>query len=90
MRLMETPLVERAFQLALECTTLDEIRSRLKHEGYHSVDAYFHGSLRVDLKKTLEGRASNAADESQVTGCETENPFPDSKDPKSGGDPGRT
>ena len=53
---METPLVERAFQLAPECETVDQIRAKLRREGYGvlSIDAYLHGSLRADLSKRLK------------------------------------
>ena len=55
---METPLVERAFQLAPECETVEQIRASLRREGYGvlTIDAYLHGSLRADLSKRLKGK----------------------------------
>ncbi len=52
--------VERAFQLAAECATVDEIRVRLRNEGYSSVDAHLQGRLiRADLQRALASRQSN-------------------------------
>jgi hypothetical protein len=51
---METGLVERAFQLAASCSSIEEIRSKLRREGYANVDAYLQGpSIRAELKKLL-------------------------------------
>ena len=51
---MEKGLVERAFQLASECTTIEEIRAKLRREGYPNVDAHLQaGTLRADLKRLL-------------------------------------
>lgn len=47
-------IVERAFQLAPDFSSLDEIRKVLRREGYSNVDAYLEGaSIRADLKKRL-------------------------------------
>jgi hypothetical protein len=52
---METGLVERAFQLAASCSSIEEIRAKLRREGYSSVDAYLQGpSIRAELKKLLK------------------------------------
>ncbi len=52
--------VERAFQLAAECATVDEIRARLRSEGYSNVDAHLQGgSIRAELRKALASRQSN-------------------------------
>lgn len=46
--------VERAFQLAPESTTLQELRQKLKREGYSQVEEHLSwGALRSDLKKLL-------------------------------------
>lgn len=37
---MEIGTVQRAFQLAPECTSIDEIRRKLKHEGQSAVDEH--------------------------------------------------
>jgi hypothetical protein len=51
---METGTVERAFQLAPECSSLDQIRAKLKREGYSSVTQHLSGSvIRKDLAKLL-------------------------------------
>ena len=51
---METDIIARAYQLASECSGLDEVRCKLKHEDYASVDAHLSsGQLRADLKKRL-------------------------------------
>jgi hypothetical protein len=49
-----TGTVERAFQLAPECQTLDELRRRLDREGFSGVEAYLKGSLRKELKGLLK------------------------------------
>lgn len=51
-------LVERAFQLALESASVDEIRSRLRTEGYFNIDAHLTGrKLRSDLVKVIRQAA---------------------------------
>jgi hypothetical protein len=40
-----TGTVERAFQLAPECSTIDQLRSKLMREGCTSIDAHLSGSL---------------------------------------------
>lgn len=45
--------VERAFELAPQCTSIDELRSKLLREGHTQVDAHLQGSLRRDLVKLL-------------------------------------
>ena len=49
--------VERAFQLAPECRTIEELRLKLINEGCTSIDAHLKDSLRRELKKLLESRA---------------------------------
>ncbi|WP_341632101.1 hypothetical protein [Sphingomonas agri] len=50
---MTVGTVERAFQLAPQCKTLEELRSKLAREGYTNVDAHLKDSLRRELKKRL-------------------------------------
>jgi hypothetical protein len=51
---METGTVERAFQLAPECLSLDEIRAKLKREGYSNVVEHLSGGvIRKDLARLL-------------------------------------
>ena len=38
-------LIERAFQLALVSANVEEIRGRLRKEGYSNVDAHLMGRL---------------------------------------------
>jgi hypothetical protein len=46
--------VERAFQLAPEARSLDEVRYRLKREGYTQVEEHLSGAaIRSELKKLL-------------------------------------
>jgi hypothetical protein len=49
--------VERAFQLAPECRSLEELRAKLMKEGWTNVDAHLHGSLRKDLAKLFKKRS---------------------------------
>jgi len=51
-------LVERAFQLASESANVDEIRNRLRREGYFNVDAHLMGrKLRSDLVRVIRKAA---------------------------------
>ncbi len=51
-------VIERAFQLAEECTSHFEIRAKLKKEGYPHVDDHLSGGkIRSDLVKVLKHRA---------------------------------
>ena len=53
---MEIGTVQRAFELAPECRSLDELRSKLKQEGYWSVNDHLAGSgIQAELKKRLQG-----------------------------------
>ena len=45
--------VERAFELAPNCRTIEELRSKLVREAHSNVDAHLQGSLRRDLKRVL-------------------------------------
>ena len=45
-------IIERAFQLAPEATSIEEIRKALRQEGYANVDAHLAGaSIKADLKR---------------------------------------
>ena len=48
-------IIERAFELAREATTIDDIRKTLRQEGYANVDAHLAGaSIKADLKKQFK------------------------------------
>jgi hypothetical protein len=54
---MEIGTVQRAFELAPECTSIGELRLKLKREGYSAVDEHLQGSsVQVDLKRLLKRR----------------------------------
>ena len=45
-------IIERAFQLAPESTSVDDIRKTLRQEGYSNVDAHLAGaSIKAELKR---------------------------------------
>ena len=45
-------IIERAFQLASDSTSVDDIRKVLRQEGYSNVDAHLAGaSIKAQLKK---------------------------------------
>jgi tRNA G26 N,N-dimethylase Trm1 len=45
-------IIERAFQLARDSSSVEEIRKALRREGYSNVDAHLGGaSIKADLKK---------------------------------------
>ena len=49
-------IVERAYQLAPECFNLDEVRAKLRSEGYTQIDDHLSGpTLRNALKKLTRG-----------------------------------
>lgn len=51
---MAVGTVERAFELAPKCTSIGEIRFRLKREGHNAVDEHLQGnSIQNDLKLLL-------------------------------------
>ena len=51
-------IVERAYELARDNHSIDDIRAALRKEGYIQVDEYLQdGSLRKELKK-LSSRES--------------------------------
>jgi hypothetical protein len=51
---MSVGTVERAYQLAPECRTIDELRAKLTKERCENVDAFLRGSLRGELSKLLK------------------------------------
>jgi hypothetical protein len=55
-------MVERAFELASQCRSLDAVRARLKEEGYSGIDLHFASrSLRRDLcAKLIVGNNADA------------------------------
>lgn len=51
-------IIERAFQLAPECTSVEEIRRRLKRERYERIEEHLNsGALKKDLVKLLSKEA---------------------------------
>jgi hypothetical protein len=63
---MATSVVERAFQVAGSCATIDEIRRMLRAEGFAQVDAHLGGrmirrELKVLLREEPEARHEKEA-----------------------------
>ncbi|HEY0629716.1 MAG TPA: hypothetical protein VGD23_10350 [Sphingomicrobium sp.] len=55
-------IIERAFQLAEDCSTVEQIRTKLQKEGYSSVDAHLMGrSIRADLVRVIRKETLKAA-----------------------------
>jgi hypothetical protein len=51
---MEKGTIERAYELALACHNIDEVRAALRREGYSNVDGHLAGRvIRADLTKLL-------------------------------------
>ena len=47
-------IIERAFQLAPECGSVDEVKRKLVREGYLQVEAHLSGrQIRTDLNERL-------------------------------------
>ena len=48
-------IIERAYQLAVQCSTFLEIKAELKKEGYAQVEAHLSGrKIRADLSGLLK------------------------------------
>lgn len=51
---MPAGIIERAFQLAEQLANVEEIRTRLRKEGYSHVDAHLMGrKIRADLVRVI-------------------------------------
>ena len=51
-------IIERAFQLAPQSNSIDDIRKALRQEGYSNVDAHLGGAgIKADLKKRFARQA---------------------------------
>lgn len=51
-------IIERAFQLAQNSANVEEIRTRLRKEGYSNVDGHLMGrKIRSDLVKIIRQAA---------------------------------
>ena len=51
---MPDEIIKRAFDLAGECGSLDEVRQKLQQEGYFHVQAYLSGrQITADLRRRL-------------------------------------
>jgi hypothetical protein len=52
-----TGTVQRAFEIAPECRSIDEIRIKLRQEGHASVQEHLQGSsIQKELKLRLGGK----------------------------------
>ena len=67
---MATPsVIERAFELAASCTTIEEIRRLLREEGYAQVDAHLGGRMiRSQLRALLPGAPGTPSDKKEAGG----------------------
>ena len=51
----ETNIIERAFQIAPECESIDQVRRRLIREGYMNVEPHLAGKhIRTQLYDRLD------------------------------------
>jgi len=51
---MQKGVIERAYELAPQCSKVDEVRQALRREGYSNVDSHLSGAkIRADLTKLL-------------------------------------
>lgn len=58
MNSMTVGIIERAFALARQSANVEEIRTRLRREGYSNVDAHLMGrKIRSDLVKIMREAA---------------------------------
>lgn len=56
----QVPIVERAFQLAADCTSLKELRQALKREGYSSITVETNLS-GLGIRRELQSRYNDGA-----------------------------
>lgn len=55
--------VTRAYQLALECSSVEKIRSKLVREGYEDVDVHLQGAaLRRELNALMKQARQTTTD----------------------------
>lgn len=54
---MSAGTVERAYQLAPECRTLEELKARLVKEGCTNIEAHLQGSVAKAVRKLLQSRS---------------------------------
>jgi len=55
--------IERAYELAPQCSSVDEIRLALRREGFSQVDEHLSGAvIRSDLKKLLDADGQAGSD----------------------------
>ena len=53
-------IIERAFQVAPECQSIVEVRTKLRREGYIQVDAHLGGRLiKSQIKQRLRALEAN-------------------------------
>ena len=53
-------IIERAFELAPECSSLDEIKRQLTREGYFNVNAHLAGrQIRAELSARLKSASTD-------------------------------
>jgi hypothetical protein len=51
-------IIERAFQLASQSANVEEIRNKLRQEGYSNVDGHLMGrQIRADLVRVIRAVA---------------------------------
>ena len=61
-------LIERAYELAQTSTNVEQIRLKLRREGYSNVDAHLAGpKIRSDLIKIIRRPAEKPAEASEGT-----------------------
>jgi hypothetical protein len=62
-------VIERAFEVAPTCATIEQIRRLLRQEGYAQVDAHLGGrAIRRQLRSMLRGEAQPHANPKQAQG----------------------
>jgi len=54
----EVGIIERAFQLASQCSSIEELRKHLRKEGFMQVDAHLSGlGFKRELRKLFNDGA---------------------------------
>lgn len=61
-------VIERAFQLAGSCATIEEVRRLLREEGYAQVDAHLGGRMIRSQLRALLRAESAPADKKEAGG----------------------
>lgn len=65
-RMHDVNIIERAFQIAADCASVDDVKRQLRREGYAQVDAHLSGrQIRLEISQRLrnQGKKISASEQ---------------------------